>query len=481
MTQRTRQTPASEAAVQAAAVRDDLQRSHGQPMAAEERRQMEALSWPRSSPSAVSASGLEAQAEQAAALQPQAASHRPPTTTGADFSSVQVHQDAPAQRAATQLHAQALTYGQHIYLGPQAGAMRAPLLAHELAHTRQQQALGRPFLQPRLIATGNAADIQRFIDIAEPAMGEQLAHDPVSGEVTAVASSPGPGTSPVFAAAMHRIIDDPANDAEAQFGVAQDQVMVGAFPVPTDMTGATAQTIDIDDLEAVEAGAPGIGIAFLAHELTENHAAHVAVNAAGGAVAGVDQFRPGHAAALQTEGDVVEDVMGPGRRVASVRTAEVAGVRTVVFDYENYYVLFDLTRTAGGGAGGGTDFAVGNARTAARTNVSTDTADGFATGSAALPATAAAAIATAAASVAANDMATVRIEGFTDDVGEAAGNAALGRDRANAVRTAMAAAGVANGRMNAVGRGQEAFVAPNDTEANRALNRRVLIVVDRPT
>jgi len=477
MSQRTREIAGSETRLQAAALRDDLRRSQGQPMADAERARMEARYWPDLTASAP----LETQAEQAATMPPRSAAGSTPPGAGADFSSVRIHQDAPAQRATARLGAHALAYGPHIYLGPQAGAMREPLLAHELAHTRQQQALGRPFLQPRLIATGNAADIQRFIDIAGPAMGEQLAHDPVSGEVTAVASSPDPGTSPVFAAAMHRIIDDPTNDAEAQFGTAQDQVLVGAFPVPGDMTGATAQTIDIDDIEAVEAGAPGVGIAFLAHELTENYEAHVAVNAAGGATAGVDRFGPGHSAALQTEGDVAEDILGPGRRVAVARTPEVANVRTLVFDYENYYVLFDQTRTAGGAAGGGTDFSISNARTAARTNLSTDTIDGFVSGSAALPASAAATVAAAAASVATDDQATVRIEGFTDDVGSAAVNARVSRDRARAVQTALGAAGVAGSRMHALGRATEAFVAPNDTDANRALNRRVVIIVDRPT
>jgi flagellar motor protein MotB len=49
------------------------------------------------------------------------------------------------------------------------------------------------------------------------------------------------------------------------------------------------------------------------------------------------------------------------------------------------------------------------------------------------------------------------------------------------VQTALGAAGIAGSRMHALGRATEAFVAPNDTDANRALNRRVVIIVDRPT
>jgi outer membrane protein OmpA-like peptidoglycan-associated protein len=466
------------AAREAALLRAELTHSRGRPLTRAERSRMEPRDW--SAAHAGRRSGLEAGAERAAAAPAPAAGARA-AVPGADFSSVRLHEDAQARGAARRLGAKALTFGNDVYLDAGGGAGRDTLLAHELAHTLQQRALGAPFLQPRLIATGDAADIQRFIDIAEPAMGEQLAVDPVTGEVTAVGSLATPATSPVFGQAMHRIIDDPANDAEAHFGVAQDRVLGGAFPQPTDLTGPTAQTVDIDDIEATEAGAPGHGLAFLAHELTENYEAHVAVNAAGGAVAGVDQFQAAHTAALGVESDVAEDVAGPGRRVASVQTPEVANVRTVVFDYENYYVVFDVTRTAGGATGGGTDFAFSNARQAARTNVSTHTIDGFATGSDALPAGAAAAVAAAAASVAATPTATVRIEGFTDDVGAAGANLALGGRRARAVRNALNAAGVANGRMHFVGRGQEAFVAPNDTDAHRAQNRRVVIIVDRPS
>jgi outer membrane protein OmpA-like peptidoglycan-associated protein len=458
------------AALQARDLRSELAASRGAPLSREERETFETRTWP-AGPTGTSHASLEAQADRAAV-------GGGGGVVGANFGSVRLHDDAHAQRAAARLHAHALTLGDHIYLGAAAGAAREPLIAHELAHTLQQRSLGRAFLQPRLVATGSAADIQRFIDIAQPAMGELLQHDPVTGEITAIASLQSPPTSSVFAGLIHRIIDDPVNDAEANFGTAQDRVAVGAFPIPSDLTGPTQQLIDIDDVEAIEAGAPGNGLGKLAHELTENYEAHVAVNAAGGAVAGADQFDAAHEAGVSAESDVAEDTVGPGRRVAGVTTAEVNNVSTRVQDFENYYLVFDLTRSTT--AAGTTDFAVGNARQAARVNVSTHVIDGFATGSDVLPTGGAASVAAAAAAVAGAPTATVRIEGFTDDVGAVGSNLALGNRRAQTVRNALQAAGVGAGRIHALGLGEVNFVAPNDTDTNRARNRRVVIVVDRP-
>ena len=393
---------------------------------------------------------------------------------GHDFSQVRIHADNRSAEMADALNAEAFTFGRDLYFG--AGTLRPRtvesnrLLSHELAHVVQQRTRGRRFVQPRLLATGDLADIERFIALAEPAMGEDLEWDPATNEITAVASLATPATSPAFAAAMHRIIDDPAQDAEAHFGEAQPLVAVGAFPQPSDMTGPTEQQIDMDDVENIEAGAPGNGLGKLAHELTENYTAHAAV-----AVAGVDQFPAAHDAGVSAESDVAEDTVGPGRRVADVDTAAVGNTFTRVQDFENYYLVFDLTRDPATN-----DFSVSNARQAPRVNVGTYPIDNFATGSAVLPAGAAAQIAAAAADVAANDSATVRVEGFTDSVGSTVGNIVLGSDRADAVQAALVAAGVAAGRIHSVGLGESQFVAPNDTDANRALNRRVVIIVDRP-
>lgn len=62
---------------------------------------------------------------------------------GHDLSSVRVHDDAPAARAASDLQAQAFTYGQDVFFGADRYQPDTPegskLLAHELTHTVQQR------------------------------------------------------------------------------------------------------------------------------------------------------------------------------------------------------------------------------------------------------------------------------------------------------------------------------------------------------
>lgn len=67
---------------------------------------------------------------------------------------------------------------------------------------------------------------------------------------------------------------------------------------------------------------------------------------------------------------------------------------------------------------------------------------------------------------------TVRIEGYTDNVGQAAGNLKLSGERALAIKTWLVANGIAADRVIAVGFGQEKPVADNATPAGRAQNRR---------
>ncbi len=67
----------------------------------------------------------------------------------------------------------------------------------------------------------------------------------------------------------------------------------------------------------------------------------------------------------------------------------------------------------------------------------------------------------------------VEIQGHTDNIGTAEYNMDLSVRRAQAVRDYLAAAGVDSSRMTVVGYGMTKPVAPNDTEENRARNRRV--------
>jgi outer membrane protein OmpA-like peptidoglycan-associated protein/uncharacterized membrane protein YeaQ/YmgE (transglycosylase-associated protein family) len=69
----------------------------------------------------------------------------------------------------------------------------------------------------------------------------------------------------------------------------------------------------------------------------------------------------------------------------------------------------------------------------------------------------------------------VRIEGHTDNAGDPVGNQRLSLERANAVKDLLVKAGVPADRINTEGFGSEKPIAPNDTEENRAKNRRIEI------
>lgn len=74
----------------------------------------------------------------------------------------------------------------------------------------------------------------------------------------------------------------------------------------------------------------------------------------------------------------------------------------------------------------------------------------------------------------------IRIEGYTDDVGEEQANKILSQNRAETVMKYLVGKGIAARRMSALGKGEEEPVASNDTEAGRRKNRRTEIhIVNR--
>ncbi len=72
---------------------------------------------------------------------------------------------------------------------------------------------------------------------------------------------------------------------------------------------------------------------------------------------------------------------------------------------------------------------------------------------------------------------TVDVFGHTDNIGAAFLNQQLSAERARAVMTALFSAGVAQDRLHAIGRGEASPVVTNLTEAGRAQNRRIEVVI----
>ena len=101
----------------------------------------------------------------------------------------------------------------------------------------------------------------------------------------------------------------------------------------------------------------------------------------------------------------------------------------------------------------------------------------FATGSANLTASAVNSLNKLAA-ILRSGQGNIRIDGFTDNKGTDAANIALSQRRAEAVIVALRAGGLSAMRLRASGKGKTQPVADNGSEAGRARNRRVEIIVN---
>jgi flagellar motor protein MotB len=453
-------------------------------------------------------------------------------TFGADLGAVRVHADGLAGRLSRALGAQAFTTGQHIFFAPgeyrpaSAGGRR--LLAHELTHVVQQQqatpapsrvSIGHPHdasereadrleepgaraleggpaaagavlagpaalrpehaavprgVQRRLIVTGGTADVDALIALLEPESGLTLERDVATGWITIAGS--GPAASPALASMLVTIIDDERRHAEIHAGRGQPGVLVGAFPETRGPVLSTVQHVDLDDLEAIEAGAPGQAVVALMHEIVENYAAHGPAPAPGLARAG-----PSHTMGVATANLIVQELIGPGNRVAQVRVETGSTSAILAIDYETFFLVIEFRFNPYGPLL--SDVAVSSAARVPRAVARPRTIDGFASASDAVPAGGQAAITEVATLLRRNPISTVVVEGFTDDTGSPASNLDLGRRRAERARDAIITAGAADwprSRFHVVGRGATRFGQPNDSPAGRARNRRVEITVARP-
>ncbi|TNE70603.1 MAG: hypothetical protein EP333_10230 [Bacteroidetes bacterium] len=78
-----------------------------------------------------------------------------------------------------------------------------------------------------------------------------------------------------------------------------------------------------------------------------------------------------------------------------------------------------------------------------------------------------------------NPTITVTIQGHTDDVGDDEQNMSLSEDRAKGVKEYLISLGVDKSRLTAQGFGETKPKVPNDSDSNRAKNRRTDFVIDK--
>lgn len=144
-------------------------------------------------------------------------------------------------------------------------------------------------------------------------------------------------------------------------------------------------------------------------------------------------------------------------------------------DAYRYVRLTNRSRTCGGRHSGADIDAIAAVGSALR--IALDAAVLFDVGSSTLKPDAQSTIAQAANRIRERGATRVLVEGHTDSDGDDAANDALSVARAEAVRAALVASGVSADIVRTRGHGERRPVAPNDTPANKARNRRVDLLV----
>jgi outer membrane protein OmpA-like peptidoglycan-associated protein len=300
------------------------------------------------------------------------------TRFGHDFGRVRVHTDARAARSAEALNARAYTSGNDVVFGPgqyspESGEGRR-LLAHELTHVVQQARGAAPLIQRQLKVTGAKADIKAMLTLLGTASGLTLTHDPKTRLVSwAAAKTKAKTISPELAATLKTIIDDPKKDAELNLGRKQEGVSFGQFP--PDLTNPI-QEIRIDQMLALEKGAPGAGAAKLGHEISENYTGHGLATYDWGTA-----FELSHMEGLRVENAVEKELGHPGERRNTFKVLSKKGKKNILTEIEDrsqYFLVFEQDFDAGTGA-------VLNPRRVPRLKVAAHTIDGFSAGSTDIP------------------------------------------------------------------------------------------------
>jgi len=195
------------------------------------------------------------------------------------------------------------------------------------------------------IVTGGAADLKTFFDLLGPATGLVFKRDPKM-RVTATASS-SPPRSPFLAEGLRAIMDDPQQDAELNVGHKQEGVGMGAFPGSLEAEHLV-QEIRIDQLAALEKGAPGAGVSILAHEIFENFHAHSAEFAkkVKEGMTQAEGFKEAHREAIKKEETVAGELGHPGTRhslFSVLMGREPRRFLRWIRDMEQHFVIWDET------------------------------------------------------------------------------------------------------------------------------------------
>jgi hypothetical protein len=246
-------------------------------------------------------------------------------------------------------------------------------LARHIQATAGNRALSR-----RLKVRG---DVTGFADAVSNVAGVSVT--PGTDDAVDVKPLKGTPKSATFRSLLTKIAADQANDAELFVGRHQPDVMLGRFPAQgKDAAGRFEQTIDLDDVEAMDRGAPGAGTAKLAHEIAENYEAHTSGNAT---------FIHSHfGGGVPAEEAVLSDLGIGGRRRGERQYRNAAGDAVGrVTDFTTYLLVAEQSETPAGKNASGEDqfdYSYTNVRRVQPQIIDTGTVFGYTSGTSDLPA-----------------------------------------------------------------------------------------------
>lgn len=236
---------------------------------------------------------------------------------GHDFSRVRIHADSRSAEMAAMLNAEAFTVGDNIYFGPEKFKPQFresnQLLAHELAHVKQQSHAG-PALQPKLKITGTPANVSRAIALLNSGLQMYRVSVDRVGQVSIVENFVELPPNPQQQALANRlttVINDPK---DVSMTVSSGSKTLGGSYATGDF--------DIADLEVY--GLPG-----LIHEIEEQYQKQVNGQAFGTVMTGA------HGEAIRAEAEVRGASRGADRVVS--QTVNADGTLDAVIEIPNTF------------------------------------------------------------------------------------------------------------------------------------------------
>ena len=219
--------------------------------------------------------------------------------------------------------------------------------AQRLQRAVGNRATGR-LLQRRLKFSG---DWEEFYDTVKPYVDMTLTYREGFVSYARVGSNP---RSPALHALLVKVIDDSEHTASIDFRAGAN-VQVGSFPEQGPAPNRP-QVIHPLHIAAIERGAPGHGIAKIAHELYENYeGVRHARNQPALDPRAVYEHAHAHGGVVE-EGKVAKDLAGSGLRRGD-RMETVGGKKagepqriTQVQDFETYFLRYAITHPGHGAA-----------------------------------------------------------------------------------------------------------------------------------